>query len=594
LYLGANFIKTRSVKSAAPWIFSFLILLAGAVPAVAADGHRLCDHIFLKEGRLKLNDNEKVLVCGSDKGGEGWQEVPVPQAQMQLANLFQAAGYLNPRFEREGDHLNVWSGPQSDVKSLAVNGDPGVLRPEKKRKIIGYPLMPSKLNEVQRWGDQELRSHGYACPAVKVEAHAWDESLLLNVNPGSRQRVGELTYTGLEGLHVDTLLRYRAFDPGEVYDIRDTQLTSDRLLADGLFQSAYYVVDCQGEVVNLQLRSSVGKAKIFRFGVGASTEEFPFMDISFRNARLDDRASSFSATLHASNILQSFELRSQLYWFIGLPRIYFGPRFRTERQSENVYEALLSKAGADLGMYWDLWDLRFNGRFGPTVNYTKTVRGIGPSDATYTSLEGSLSMQSHVYELFYQNQYDGWSGNFQFRGNRKGLGSDISVNRYDANFKYLWNIGAYAPPLFVLGARVEGSVVAVDEEPGKDVRSLLPVDYRIFYGGDDNLRGFARKSIDNGGAGYLTSLYTGFELRLVEQIPYGVQPLILWDAARMGDRAQTLDAPVYVSEGFGVRWATPFGSLRGSAARGKIWGGDATTAAYAQQWIYFVSFGQEF
>ncbi|MBC7371893.1 MAG: BamA/TamA family outer membrane protein [Bdellovibrionaceae bacterium] len=572
-----------------------LIHLFFLFPAmVFADDKALCDHVFLKEGSLKLNENEKILVCGSPKGGEGWQQVPIPQAQLQLGNLFQAQGYLNPRFERQGDVLYAWSGPKSEVKILRSEGDNGYLHVDKKRKIIGYPLMPSKLNDVQRWADQELRSNGFACPSLKLEAQAWDETVIVKTETGQNQTIGDLSYTGLEGLHVDTFQRYRAFYPGDRYDIRETQITTDRLLADGLFQSAYYVPDCQGDQVHLQLRTSVGKPRIFRFGVGASTEEFPFVDITFRNARLDDRASSFSTILHASNIRQTLNLGSELYWFIALPRWYFGPRFAIKRENIVAIESFTSKAGGDLGVYWDNWKVRFAGRFGPSVNYAKTVRGVGPADTTYSSLEGSLNFQSHNYEVFSRAQYEGWNGNFQYRGNRKGVGADFSVDRYDVKFKYLWNIGQYSPPLFVLGARLEGSAVMVDEQAAVNVRATLPPEYRIFMGGDDNLRGFALGSINNSDLGYLTALYSGLELRLVEQIPYGIQPFLLADVARLGNRAQTLDPPLFLSEGVGVRWSTPFGTIRGSAAKGHIDKKDDSTLNYTEQWIYFFSFGQEF
>ena len=572
-----------------------MILLFCSIPLYGFSEEKpLCGRVFLKEGKLKLNENEKILVCGSSKATEGWQEVPIPQAQLQLGNLFQAQGYLHPRFEREGDVLYAWSGPRSEVKVLRSEGDKAYLETSKKRKIVGQPLKPSKLTDVQRWADQVLRSSGFACPTLKIEAHAWDESVIINAVPGEVQRIGELTYSGIEGLHIDTFQRYRSFNHGDLYDIRETQITTDRLLGDGLFQSAYYVPDCQGDLVHLQLRASVGKPRIFRFGVGASTEELPFVDISFRNARLDDRASSFSSILHSSNIRQTLNFGSELYWFISLPRWYFGPRFSIKRENLAAMESFSSKAGGDLGVYWDNWKVRFAGRFGPSVNYAKTVRGLGPGDTTYSSLEGSLNFQSHLYEVFSRSQYEGWNGSFKFQGNREGIGSDFSVDRYDVKFKYLWNIENYAPPLFVLGARVEGSAVIVDEKAVGDVRTSLPQEYRIFMGGDDNLRGFALGSINNSDLGYLTALYAGLELRLVEQIPYGIQPFLLLDAARFGNRAQTLDKPLFLSEGLGVRWSTPFGTIRGSAAKGHIESKDVSTVNYTEQWIYFFSFGQEF
>jgi translocation and assembly module TamA len=123
---------------------------------------------------------------------------------------------------------------------------------------------------------------------------------------------------------------------------------------------------------------------------------------------------------------------------------------------------------------------------------------------------------------------------------------------------------------------------------------LVPIEDRIYLGGDDSLRGFRRQSINNNGLGFLTSIYIGFELRLIEELPYHLQPFLLWDGARVGNRRYTVDLPLFTSEGIGLRWASPFGTLRGSAARGHVFDSDASTAGFTESWVYFFSFGQEF
>lgn len=571
------------------------VVIGGCALFQRKKDEKICDRIIVKEGKITLNANEKVLICGSEKGGGGWTEIPLSQAQFHLTSHLQAQGFLNPRFERaEGETLLVWSGPLTKTKALVIKGADGWLHDARKRKIVGQPLMPAKLNEATSWADRSLRSRGFACPTVQAEGHEWNQEIEMDVQMGPRAHIGEIKVDGTEGLHEQATLRYRAFDPGDWYDVRATQLTTSRMLSDGLFQSAYFVPTCHGELVDLELRTSVGKPRIFRFGIGASTEELPFIDVVFRNTRLDDRASSFTASLHASPVVQSVDLISELYWFYEFPKMFFGPRFRVERQSERSLEDFTSKAGTDLGVKWDQWSIRHTGRFGPSLNYAKTIRGVGPTDAKYLSFEGSFSMTSHDYELYVRDQYEGWLATLQFQGQRRGLGSGVSVDRYDFEYKYLWNIGAYSPPLFVLGARFQGSIVNADSIDQNDVRTILPSEYRIFYGGDQNLRGFSRQSLNSNGLGYVTAAYLGLELRLVEEVPYGLQPFLLWDGARLGSRKYTVDPPIYISEGLGLRWASPIGTLRGSAARGRIWDADASTTSYQQQWLYFLSFGQEF
>lgn len=574
-----------------------VLLIVGAFvfASCAHSTHKICDNIEMREGSLSLSTNEKVLVCGSNKGRAGWNEIPIPQAQHQLSVYLNNKGYLSPRFERQQNQLVVWSGPQSKISALEVIGADGQLDPNKKRKIVGEPLVPARLDEVQQWAETELRNSGYACPQVALQGQAWDNKLIAKIEKGQQQTVGSISRLGLEGIDQTYLSRYEAFESGDVYDVRETQLTVSRMLADGFIQSANFVATCNGDKADLTLRASIGPPKVFRFEVGASTEEFPFASVTFRNARVDDRASSFTATLYASPRTQSITGSSQLYWLPWTKKAFFGPRARLARVSEKTFEYLEAKAGADIGRLWDLWDVRFIGRVGPTMNYTETKVGIGPENISYLSWEGSLEAMSHNYESNLRNQYEGWTGSFRYRGQKKGLGSEIDVNRYDATYKTLWNIASYSPPLFVLGFRLELNAVDADQAyPGQDNRELVPIDYRVFYGGAENLRGFSRKSITNGNLGFLTAAYAGFELRLIEQVPYNIQPLLLVDLARLGTERMAFDEPLFTSLGGGVRWASPFGTLRGSAARGKIYQENLSTAGYAQEWVYFVSFGQEF
>jgi translocation and assembly module TamA len=122
----------------------------------------------------------------------------------------------------------------------------------------------------------------------------------------------------------------------------------------------------------------------------------------------------------------------------------------------------------------------------------------------------------------------------------------------------------------------------------------IPTSDRVFVGGDQNLRGFPRKGIDNQGLGYLTFLYLGFELRLIEELPYRLQPFLLWDLGQTGNKRYTVDPTLFISEGIGLRWLSPFGTLRGSIARGRVLYYEITDTFVPEQWVYFISFGQEF
>lgn len=554
---------------------------------------KICDHIIIQDGQLKLNGNEKILVCGTDSGPEEWQKIPLAQAQLHLKTILQSVGYLYPKFETDGKNLLVWRGQQSQISALKITGDRNLLQPEKKRKVLGHPLTPAKLDEVTAWANLDIHSRGFACAEIKVIAQSWDGAVIVETNLGERKKISGLTARDLKNINPDIFYRYQPFEIGEVYDIRKTQIMTDRVLADGLFQSAFFEKKCDDENVYLDLKTTVGPPRIFRFGIGASTEELPFADLSFRNTRLDDQASSVVITLHASPRLLSFNADSELYWFPGWHRFFFAPRFKIARETESSYQSDTSRTGADLGVKWDHKGVRYSARGGPSLNTVKTLRGVGPK-ANYQTLDASISLTHFLYESSVWQQDNGWTGNFLFRGQRKGLGSEINLNRYEINAKYLWNIGKYSPPLFVLGTRVQGITVRSDEDTSLSSATLIPAGDRIFAGGDQNLRGFSRQSLDNLGLGYLSFLYLGFELRLIEELAWRIQPFLLFDIGQLGTRADVLDSAIYTSEGIGLRWPSPFGTLRGTLAHGRVANNDSSLQQYPEQWVLFLSFGQEF
>lgn len=554
----------------------------------------ICSHIQLKDGKLKLNANEKTLVCGSNEGSESWKDVSIPQAQLHLNSILQNLGYLNPRFERKGDFLEVWQNQQTLVKALSAEDKTKILDVSKKRKIVGEPMMPQKINEVETWASQMARSHGYACPQIKTEAHVWDQSIVILAELGGKKTIASLKTSDLGDLNADVLQRSQPFEIGDTYDVRETQIMTARLLNEGLFQSAVFLTACRPDEVDLKLETSVGKFKILRFGVGGSTEELPFVDATFKNARLDDQASSFTVLAHASPRRLKSSLTSELYYFRGWHRTFLGPRIEFDRTKENLRQTETLKAGVDIGRNWDQWDIRFLGRVGPTMNYTKTLEGIGPKNLTYPTLDSSLSLMNHIYESQIQDQFEGWTSSLSFRTQGKGLGGKADIQHYEVNFKQLWNMGGFSPPAFVLGTRIQAVAVDAGDVNSAEANEFLPQEDRIFAGGDDNLRGFPRQSLNNQNLGYLSFLYIGFEGRLIEELPYHFQPLLLVDFGRLGQRKFTLDKSLFLSQGLGLRWPSPFGTLRFSLSKGKILNRDSSTELYPDQWIFFASFGQEF
>jgi len=573
---------------------SHALSLLLATYSFASSSSFLCPSIVVHDGSIRLNANEKVLICGDEKSSEGWKKIPNAQARLLLTGVMHNLGYMNPRFESESDILHIWPGEPSKITSLQVRGGREFLNPEKKRKIVGEILTQERLDQVNSWVDWNLKRHGFACPKLTLEAHSWDGAVLVTNSENIQQYIVSFDHDQLDGLNPTVLKRYQPFELGDLYDIRETQLMSQRMLADGLFQNAYFSTQCELDQVKLNLNTATEKPKLLQFGIGASTEEFPFIELSLKNTRLDAAASSLNSVLHLSPRVLSLNVSSALYWFPIFPMIFFAPRFDVSREIESSYTLDTSRIGADIGRNWDTWNTRMVALVGPTLNYSNTLEGIGPTETKYLTFDASLTALSHAYEYLLSTQSEGWTGSILYQGRLRGLGSNFNGHRYEINYKYLWNIGGYSPPLIILGTRIQAVAVTSDSIDLSQNLAQIPIEDRLFLGGDQDLRGFSRKSINNNNLGYLTSSYIGFDLRLIEQLPYHLQPLLLVDIARLGAQSWTLQAPVFTSEGFGLRWSSPFGTVRGYIAHGHIFSGDESTENYPQQWVYFLSFGQEF
>ncbi len=558
-----------------------------------ADDKELCPRIFLKQGSFRLNKNERIMVCG-DNSTSGWKDVPLEQAQIELKALFQRDGYFSPRFEIKDEKMFIEMGDVTKIKNWNLTGDNTVVDQSRKRKVINQAMTPAKMNEIEKWVESELKSQGYACPVIQTKAQVWNQGIESSYKTGPKQNFVSLQRQDMANLKDDAFKRFEAFEMGELYDNRKLQITSNRLLSDGLAQSSYFTQTCGETGVELVHHVELGEPRLLRIAFGASTEEFPFLDAWFKNTRIDGMASSYWLLLHASPRIQSLEGSSELYILPFSRRTFVGPRFRVARNVEDAYEALSGKTGIDIGRYWDTHGLRFEARVGPTANYVNTIAGFGPDDVSYLTLEGSASLMNNDYEITGVQQDSGYRIGLQYQGQREGVGSPLTADRWTVNAKNLWNVQELSPPLLVLGSRFEGSVTTSDALGQSDERASLPQEYRISLGGEENLRGFTRQALNNGGLGYLTSAYLGLELRLIEELPYNLEPLILWDGATVGKAPWHWDGPVFEDYGVGMRWKSPLGPIRFTVAKGQIHNNDEASGAVRQQWVFLFSFGREF
>ena len=127
---GAKGLRGKTLQyleeSIAHWVMSRDVIVF-MIPTVGHQGMLHPSNIRLRDGKLALTKNEKLLICGGAADSPGWRSVPLPQAQYLIGVRLQKDGYFSPRFERHQDQLDVWQGPRSRITAFNVEGGDGII-----------------------------------------------------------------------------------------------------------------------------------------------------------------------------------------------------------------------------------------------------------------------------------------------------------------------------------------------------------------------------------------------------------------------------------------------------------------------------------
>ena len=573
------------------WPLAFLSLTLASSARAETKVTELC-HIRL-EGpeKISFGKTEQQWLCG-DPGTPAWKEIPIPQKRLWLKTFLQARGYLRPTITEQNGTVVVEVGRKTLVERFTVEGAPKNWDWSKRRKVKGAPLDPSKLDESTTWAKRALQFRGYPCPKVEASAFLDTNELLLKVTPGPAQTFGPVSSLSSSDMDPRILERFTAFRSEDDFDIRLLELTSDRILREDLYLSTFYDVVCDADQRAHIVRRFVPAApRLLTFGVGFDTENGPIARARWQRTRLTKKADA----LEASTLLSFREQQAETTYRYHFPKdpgssLEFDPKISFDRVNEAQYETITYKVSPALANAFEHQTSQTSARLGPEFRRTLTKRGPGPAQEDSMRLAGDFSFQSHLFEYYSGEPQEGYRVGFNVWGQWEGALAKQTIYQFLLKQEALWNLGHFDPPLFVLGWRGEiGSYFFRSQNPQTDE---LTVNERYFLGGDDDIRGFGRKKLPGTGFGYLTVLYQGLELRVVDWLPWQVQPFLFFDLAKGGAQAEHLDSPLYYAPGLGVRWSSPVGTLRLSLARGfatELAAGDPDPNLQ-----FFASFGKEF
>ncbi len=562
---------------------------AGVARAEDRKEARICDTLRITSPeKISFSDTEKRFLCGDPKNPP-WSEVPENEVRLFLISFLQARGFFQPTFDRDGQTLVVDVGDKSRIKVLQSAGVPPQMDFSRYWVPKRKPLTPGLLDEYQDLVRGRVESEGYPCPSVNATANAADGSMNIGITSGPRLRVISIDEQDVAGLKPLTLRRYFPIEVGDWYDGDLVYIANERIKAEDMLSSTYMVSNCTPEGATIEHRAVTGPPRRMTVGFGVNTETYFIFRSTYRNARVDANASRFDAILSANYFNQ--QLRSSFDWyFLPFPTsLHFQPVLSFERRNEESSEVRTTTASWHLAGYKDGFGRQWRLAVGPNLSLIRTTRGRGPDFARILELQASGQVMSHDYEFYRGSPRSGQSLNWKVTNASQRTYSTLTVRTFSADGDMLFNWAKLEPPLVVLGLR--GGLQTTDAAP--DVE--LPDQYLYYIGGSGDVRGFPRRSVPSEDAGARTAAYLGTEARVVTIFPYNLQPFVFVDAGKVGQNAFTLDPTLFYSPGAGMRWQSPFGSLRGSVARGMLAHVDqAKKPSVSQGWSLFVSFGEEF
>lgn len=574
------------------WRAWFMLLIgAGASCFARAREERIaqpCPGVKIIGESVDFTEVEKRLFCG-DPQSDGWREIPWTQAAFHLRAFLQQRALLRPTFERDDSGvLVVHTGEATRVTALIAEGAPPELRIQRKRKVVGAELTPQLLDDVEKWVKQRLEAEGYACPEVETIADPETGIVRVRVRAGEQQALVQVDTEDLPGVEPGTLRRYDAFRFGERFNGDLLGVTETRVTQERVADATHFVPRCTDKGVVARQEVLAGPPRLLVFGVGVNTEGLVLGKANWRHSRLGRFASWTDLTLLGSAREQSANLTINWFFLDHPSRVSLRPVVEVRHQNEEHFETLSMRVQAGPATTWDNQHLSFYTlQFGPVFEAFKTYRGPQATDRRDThflSLGGEAKLRSHAYEFYIKSPRAGYLVTASAFVNQESVLSDATAERFRVFGEALWNDRDFDPPLLVAGLRGGMGLVVTPERPGLSNR--LPPTFMQYLGGSNDLRGWGRQELPFSGEGALTSFYLGLELRLVQTLPWGLEPFAFSDVGALGREPLRIDSPIYGSPGFGMRWQSPIGAFRTTLARGFPWS--------QGHWQFYLSYGEEF
>ncbi len=564
----------------------FVVAFAGLGACASWRKPKLCPEITLDQ-KVDFTRSEILLLCGDPKS-EAWEEIPRPQVLYHLKTFLLDRGYYAPKITSPtGGDLFVELGPSSELRRLEVTGWPGDLEPFSDRRFVGRRLDSALLDEIETDANARLRSEGYACPALETRADAPMSHVTVRVRAGKRRLFGEIPRAKVDGFDTRLLERFEAFAADETYDPRLLVLSERRIRSKGFIQDAVYSPLCEGEEFRISLHPFVGKALFLSIGAGFDTEEWFLARLRFSAQRLSALGASVDTILFASLLTQSADVAVDLPFGDPSLRRSVYNQFTVKRQDTPSFESVSLSGRAGYSRHFDTLPASIDWRLGGVAEQVWTLRGQGPESTHFVAVESTLLSTSHLFEYWIDAPQEGYRWELGARASFEALGSGFTATRLKASVEHLgivWE-GPFASLVWAKRAGLAQNIAPSGR------LGLIPLPHRHYLGGSKDLRGFSRQELPRDGQGAANAAFLGNELRVMRWLP--IEPLLFVDVGTVNVGMARPNVPLYLSPGTGLRYRLPFGTVRGTAARGFSLSPRPEDRG-RDHWEFFVSLGEEF
>lgn len=518
----------------------------------------------------------------------------VTLAERDVRNLVGTLGYFSPLIDirREGAAgqrptivVVVTPGEQTRVArmelrfagDIAASTDPGAQaqRDDLERLWqlpVGRLFTQDEWDRAKTQAVRQLTARRYPAGRItasqaRIEADANSASLSITADSGPLFRLGEMQVSGVERYDPLIVPRLARLPPGTVYDQTALTDAQQRLASSGYFDSAYIVVDPEGnaEAAPVQVQVREAPLKKVVLGVGLTTDSGPRASIEHTHNRVPGLG------WRATNKLQ-LERKSphaQTDWLA--PPDEAGWRWGALGRIERLDDDELVTQTQRL-------------RFGRSRNEDNIDRNVylqydranvlpSPSASSVVSQtdtgDGSAITANYV-----------WTGRYfdsvPFPARGFGLGFELGAGTTLGNAKKPFTrlVGRW------LGVRpldARRGRIALRAEFGgvfADDAARLPSTQLFRAGGDNSVRGYGYRSIGvalpggvTGPGRYMATASAEWQRPIHRNgLPTDWESTLFIDGGAVADRPGDLK-PVF-GVGAGVRWRSPVGPLQADLAYG--------------------------